>query len=114
MPRSLVHFGSADLSRLPASLETLTADLYLALPLALPPGLRLQELDVSCSRLLVDWAQLCSQVRGDGAGSAADFSGGTSAQTVDAALASHRMHRCRLSLLQAASNTTSSIAWPLG
>ncbi|PRW20190.1 hypothetical protein C2E21_9235 [Chlorella sorokiniana] len=59
---SLQRFGSADFSRLPLSLEVLQADLYMALPLALPPALRLQELDVSAARMLVDWDQLCSQV----------------------------------------------------
>ena len=42
--------------------QVLHADLYVALPLALPPALRLKELDVSATRLLVDWGQLCSQV----------------------------------------------------
>lgn len=63
-----MHFGTADLSRLPLSLRKLQADLFAALPLALPPGLHLQELDISCSRLLVDWTQLCTQV-GAGQGS---------------------------------------------
>jgi len=40
----------------------------MALPLALPPGMRLQELDVSAARILIDWGQLCSQVGGAGRG----------------------------------------------
>lgn len=63
LPRSLVHFGTADLSRLPASLKRLQADLYSALPLSLPPGLHLEQLDIAAARLLVDWPTLCSQVR---------------------------------------------------
>ena len=59
---ALRQFGSADLARLPASLECLDADLYTALPLALPPGMQLQELTLTSSRLLVDWALLCTQV----------------------------------------------------
>lgn len=46
--------------------QVLQADLYMALPLALPPALRLKELDVSAARMLIDWGQLCSQVSGLG------------------------------------------------
>ncbi len=59
---SLREFGSADLSRLPPSLETLHLDIYTALPLVLPERLRLQELALAATRLLVDWPRLCSQV----------------------------------------------------
>lgn len=59
---SLREFGSADLSRLPASLEALHLDVYTALPLALPERLRLQELSLAATQLLVDWPRLCSQV----------------------------------------------------
>lgn len=48
----------------PACWQVLQADLYMALPLALPPALRLKELDVSAARMLIDWGQLCSQVGG--------------------------------------------------
>lgn len=61
---SLREFGSADLARLPLSLEALHLDIYTALPLALPPRLRLRELSLAATRLLVDWPRLCSQVGG--------------------------------------------------
>ena len=58
---SLQQFGSAELSRLPLSLETLHLDVYIAVPLLLPAALRLQELVVSAYHILVDWQQLCGQ-----------------------------------------------------
>ena len=57
-----MQFGGADLSRLPRTLRTLHADLDAVLPLALPLGLRLEELSITTGHLLVDWGQLCSQV----------------------------------------------------
>ena len=58
---SLQQFDSAELSRLPLSLQTLHLDVYITVPLVLPAALRLQELIVSAYHILVDWQQLCSQ-----------------------------------------------------
>lgn len=60
---SLQQFGGADLTRLPLSVVTLHADVDMVLPLVLPPELRLEELTLTTTRLLCDWAQLCKQVR---------------------------------------------------
>jgi hypothetical protein len=61
-PCSLQQFAGADLTRLPRSLRTLSADLDAVLPLRLPEGLVLEELNLATSRLLVDWGRLCKQV----------------------------------------------------